>query len=51
MNIDSKRATDDYYSRMVARHGIKVLGDYHRARWLKVRAWLKANDPGYIWDN
>lgn len=49
--IYNKRATDAYYSRMVERHGIKALGKYHLARWLKVRAWLKANDPDYIWDN
>jgi len=44
--LETYRGIDSFYTRMSYTH---TLGKYHTDRWMKARAWLVANDPGYIW--
>lgn len=46
--LQTYRSIDAHYARMFERHPIRDF-PHQAARWMKVRAWLKQNDPDYIW--
>lgn len=50
MTVETARRIDAYYTRMSTRYNI-IHMTHHMGRWDAARAYLVANDPGYIWES
>lgn len=48
MNLENARNRDRFFTRLSDR---APLPESMNQRWMDVRAWLRENDPEYIWGN